>query len=350
MNSQTYAKNTMRDSSRSSKMVQLKSTLIATSRKRGAEICLESLALEYRMNTMQPLVISSSGLSAYRRCPKSFQLQYEWGGSGLQYNGVPGYVTDGADFHMFAATAAKFYRGDKDLPEDYDDMQVNQAMYNVFSHWMGQRGQKEFEAMQEILHVDEEPILTLLYEVDWKTYGVGTGLKVYLRTTFDLVYRDTDDWIVIRDYKTFEKMPSLDADLDFQARGYIAAIMKKYHTRKVRFEHVYIRRVPPGTKNSRGFWSENECYVYAPIVIGADEAKRVWAEAQATVEAIVRTRELGGAHWWRTDLKGKSPFTCGSCFMKEPCKLEMETGELDLTTLELMNYVPREPLAVPEPV
>jgi hypothetical protein len=285
------------------------------------------------------IVFSSSALQAFRRCPKSFELSYVWGGTGLNYIGVPSYVTDGAGFHAIASNYAKTIKGEK-----LEDVEPNYEMHAVFLAWLHRRGRAEFDAMQEILHV-EEPVYTPLHH----SYD-GNETDVYLRTTFDLVYRDLDGWVVCRDYKTFEKRPSTDVDLDFQTMSYISALMKKYRTTKVRFEHVYIRRTAPGiAHNKKGeVWSEDDCYIYESIVISPQQAQVFWGEAVATAKAILRTREEGGAAYWRTGLKGVSPYTCGSCFMKHVCKAEIEHGTLDDNLISILNYERRAPLELPK--
>lgn len=296
-------------------------------------------------------VVSTSGLNAFKRCPKSYQFGYEMG---LTQKTPSEPLRDGSDFHAYAAAYAAERRGDMSVKEP---AVPNDAMYEVFAEWARRRGAAEFDGMAKIVSV-EEPQYTQLV--------LNFATQVWLRTTFDLVYMDTDGWIVCRDYKTFEKMPSIDADLDFQARGYIAALMQAYKTRKVRFEHVYIRRVPPGTPrtgkeviwvgdngatpkpytvDAKGkrtpveVWTEEECYVYESIVISPQEAKTLWSEAQVIARRILQTRQEGGPAWYRVDLKGISPFTCGSCFYKGACKAEDQIGTLSPQDIDLLGYV-----------
>jgi hypothetical protein len=153
---------------------------------------------------------------------------------------------------------------------------------------------------------------------------------------------------VCRDYKTFEKAPSLDADLDFQAKSYIATLMQKYQTDKVRFEHVYIRRYPPNVpKQTRAgdSWTPDECYFYEPIVIPKAEAKILWGEVCVAAIMIERKSTVSvtpPGMWYRVPLKGASPYTCGSCFYKGVCKAELN-GPLDPDTIQALGYKQRTP-------
>jgi hypothetical protein len=283
-------------------------------------------------------------MAAFRRCPKSYQLSYEWGGAGLSKVSLPSYVVNGSSFHAYAAERAREVRGDS---FEYSPME-NPEMWGVHCAWKDIRGDAEFAAMHKILHI-EEPVYTELC-------GGSNGIleRVWLRTTFDLVYENATGWIVCRDYKTFSKMPSnLDKRLNFQMRAYIAALMKKYKTRKVMGEHVYVRQVPPGTPNSKGTWTIPECYIYEPIVLAPHEIEVLWSEAKATARAIVRARK-SNEDWWRTDLDGTSPHACGNdtskggCFMRAACVAEIEQEALDDNLISILGYVRREPIELPK--
>jgi hypothetical protein len=267
---------------------------------------------------MNDFVISASALSAFKRCPKSYYFGYEQALTVIEQKEA---LTNGIDFHTYAADYA-IYRRDGVEPDfgKYD----NDKMYEVFNAWVRHRGATEFDNMAEILHV-EEPMFTELLP------------GVQLRTTLDLVYRDKNGWIVIRDYKTFAKMPSLDASLDFQARIYIAAIMRKYQTENVKFEHVYVRRdLFHEGKQSHVAWTPEESYVYEEIVIPRAEADRLWKETQYVAGIILDA--TGTNIFYRVDLKGTSPFTCGSCFYKTVCAAENQNGGMDGLDLEELDY------------
>ena len=265
-------------------------------------------------------ILSASALAAFKRCPKSYWFGYEKHVSMLETKEP---IRLGLSFHEIAAAYAR------DTTQNlYAVDGADAEMVKVFIEWLLYRGENEFAQMR-ILHV-EEPIFNYL----------GEGIE--LRTTQDLIYKDENDWIVIRDYKTFSNFPgSLDASLDFQARIYIAAVMLKYKTSKVKFEHVYIRRdLFHSGKQSNVRWTPAESYVYEEIVISSEEARALWAETMYVASLIANTRDImrsTPSAWYRVDLKGTSPFTCGSCFYKNICHADLAYG-FDGLDLESLGY------------
>lgn len=281
---------------------------------------------------MEPIVFSSSAIAAFKRCPKSYQLGYEYN---LEPVVTKQYVEDGSNFHRLVAGAAK---GETQHNDGSD-------MWNVAVEYMRN---VRLPAPDKVLMV-EEPLYTELRAdvVNAEGHELGHQIRyVYIRTTFDLVYEREDGTIVARDYKTFEKSPTLDLDLDFQGRIYIAALMRKYPNTPVEFEYEYVRRVTPGTKNSKGYWTPEDCYLRFPLIISRREADEIWKETQWVAEAMLAARE--SSRFWRTDLKGSSPFTCGSCFFKDLCKAELEHGELSEQDLAILAPNRREPITLPK--
>ena len=259
-------------------------------------------------------VLSSSAIAAYKRCPKSYELGYVMG---LEPFGTSTTALEqGSEVHrmLAEATCGAFVLDGVGMGEVVDT-------YLAVNH-----------LPNKILHV-EEPVYTEILP------------GVYIRTTFDLVYEREDGVIVGRDYKTFDRAPSLDIDLDFQGRIYIAALMRKYPGRDVEFEYEYIRRVPPGTKNSKGVWSNEECYLNIPLVISKQEAEQLWTETQWVVEKMLADEERH--QFARHDLK-VGPHSCGSCFFRDLCKAELQHGGLDETDLAILAPTRREPLELPK--
>lgn len=160
---------------------------------------------------------------------------------------------------------------------------------------------------------------------------------VSVRCTFDLVYRREDGTIVVRDYKTFSKSPTLDLDLDYQGRFYLAAAMRHYGTKQVEFEYEYVRQSLTHANGS--LWSDDEMYLTYPLVISDQEAETMWRETGFVVEDILTTRRRGS--WYRSDKKGFGG--CPSCFYKNICKAENQLGRLDEQTLAILS-TPRAPL------
>jgi len=299
------------------------------------------------------LIIPTSALQAYRRCPKSYELGYVQMLDPIVDREA---VIEGRGFHEEMEAYAHERRGtvatDKTgLPKRYV---ASEAMHDVAVSYIRHKAGAEFDRMTQIIAI-EEPLYTRIHppsgmlpvlNAQWAHLDHRLP-DVYVRTTFDLVYQydDDGDWIAGRDYKSFERAPSYDLDLDFQGRLYIATLMQRYKTDRVRFEYENVRRVPPGTKNSKGVWGPDECYISYPLVISADEARRLWREAQYTVAKILQAMALGDpAAWERHDLK-VGPHSCGSCFWKHLCKADMH-GTLDeQTKQEFANR--RDPLVLP---
>lgn len=279
---------------------------------------------------MVPIVFSSSAIAAFKRCPKSYQFGYEMMlepppfTKKSEAGTVKDYVYMGSEIHAEFEGAA--------------DNDVLPGKGRALSIDVAETYLRHFPLPPNILSADKPAYTKLL--------APQGSPEVYVRTTFDLVYEKGDGTIVGRDYKTFEKAPTLDLDLDFQGRIYVAALARKYPGHPIEFEYEYVRRVPPGTKNSKGFWTPQDCYLNFPLVISKREADEVWRETQWVAEAMLRTKESG--HYWRTDLKGASPFTCGSCFYKNICKAELEHGELDESALAILAPTRKKPMQLPE--
>jgi hypothetical protein len=285
----------------------------------------------------ESIVVSASGLALFARCRKAYELAY------VKLLDVPGTsaMADGTAFHAYAAAYARERRGDTDITEP--EFPPNDAMFDVFLEWVRRCGAAMLDAAEAILHVEEPLYRLFTHPNDFQS--------TLLRYTPDLVYRRKDGWIIVVDYKTFEKAPSLDIDLDFQARLYLALVAEKYGRTvedRVLFRHVNVRRCVPGTKNSKGVWSEDDCYIDNDILISRSEAATLLREADWKLYDLSRqVRNAPLAPWYRTELKGNSPHTCGSCLYKNLCKAELIHGEL--TPEMIAQYaVPRKPLELPE--
>lgn len=263
---------------------------------------------------MKDLVVSSSSLKAYKDCRKMYDLGYE---RMFDPNATNNAVEQGSSFHKIIAELALGVDGH--VPEEGEMLDVALAYV------------KHRPLPHEIIYV-EEPIYTRIDEHTW------------LRCTFDLVYRDGDEYVG-RDYKTFEREPNYDVDLDFQGRIYLSALREHFKSERVRFEYENVRRTPPGVPhNKRGdCWTPEDCYITIPLIIPQHEMDTLWEETRWVIEDIRRTQENG--HWYRQDRKGWGG--CSSCFYRFLCKAEVQQGELDQQTIDLLS-TPREPLKVPE--
>lgn len=268
-----------------------------------------------------PLVLSSTSLGAFMRCPKSYELSYK------RALDTPRTISDAVDtgrkFHKYMENAAK---GIEIPADDMSDEATLAREYLKRRPFKGKTIGVEAQVWRRLLP------------------------NVLLRCTFDRMYVTDDNWCVIRDYKTFSREPSIDIDLDFQGRLYLAQLMtdpeqvQKY--KGFVFEYENVRTVPPGTKNSKGFWSEAQCYINIPLIVSQEEAQTIWREAQEAAYYLLNFYERD--HWYRVGLKS-GPYSCNSCFVRELCKAELQLGQLDDQTISLLS-VPREPLQVPEGV
>lgn len=262
-----------------------------------------------------PLIISSSSLAAWLRCPKSYEISY------VKHLDVPTTseaVEQGRNFHQFMENAA-------------NGKQI-----------------KSSDPMAEVArqYLKYNPLPEDIKGAEVKTY-VRLLPNVILRCTFDLIYQK-QTLLVARDYKTFDRAPSLDVDLDFQGRLYIAQLAHMPGSKEFQtvFEYENVRRCPPGTKNSKGVWSPAECYIRETMVISQGEIETVWADAQEAANALLTMYERN--RWYRSPLK-VGPHSCGSCFVKNLCLAELQNGVLDDQTISLLS-VPRKPLEMPEGV
>lgn len=154
---------------------------------------------------------------------------------------------------------------------------------------------------------------------------------------------------MIPTHNTFDKAPGeQDVELDFQAGIYIAAAMRLYKTELVRFEYEFVRRVPPGTKNSKGAWMPEDCYIRVPVVKPKHEVDRLWVETVDVAKEIVRARRLGGNLFYRSGTRKAFGSPCMGCFVSEFCKRENQFGHLDDEDIELLGGTIEEPLTLPK--
>lgn len=265
---------------------------------------------------MEPLVLSMSAISVWMRCKKKFQYQYEMLLDGIKENEA---MAEGTAFHSIMA---EYARTGKLLDE-------GSPMGDVAQVYLQHR-----KFPKAVIRI-EEPIYVEILE------------GVYVRGTCDLIYKDEDGSLVIRDWKTFARLPSLDSDLDFQARLYIALVMRHYKTAKVRFEHEYVRRTPPGVPKDKAgnCWDVQDCYLTSSISASVAETMTIVQEVKWELETLLKTRENG--NYTRTNLKGGGYDACSACSVKEICKAELTNGELNESTLYGISRK-RDPVDIPE--
>jgi hypothetical protein len=102
--------------------------------------------------------------------------------------------------------------------------------------------------------------------------------------------------------------------------------------------------VPPGTKNSKGYWTPKDCYHLIPLIISSREAKYIWEETEWVVNRM--TDDSFYRTFYRNDLKA-GPHSCSSCFYRNLCKAELENGELTDMDLKILAPTQRERITLP---
>jgi hypothetical protein len=266
---------------------------------------------------MKPLVISYSALATFARCRRAYYYGYELG---LEPRTKPGYMEEGSEFHACVEAEAKH----EAWPINCSDMAIVAETF-LLAH--------PLPKAEDIIAV-EEPVYVDLIKDHWPfPDDVGRKPDVILRCTPDLIYR-RGEWIIVRDYKTFGKKPTLDRDFDVQAKTY-AAIMRQKYGDKVMFEFVHVRRTPPGVPhNKKGdCWEPDECYLFQEIYAPDHELDELWKELQDLAGDLLRCRAEG--RWYR------QPAACCGSTMGTPlykglCCADLKEGGLSEQDIALL--------------
>ena len=271
-------------------------------------------------------VISMSGLQAFKRCRKSFDLGYVRNYEPLK---VPEPVTQGADIHRHLAAMATGAYDVLAKVEQGDEMAAIAWAYGAA---------KPIPTGAAVISV-EDPFFRVLIEP-----SSNGDPGVIVRCTFDLAYK-AGQHVVLRDYKSFDRAPTLHVDLDFQGRLYSAFGMRYFKTTHVFFEYEYIRRILPHVPRGKtgGNFTQDECYVNVQLILSEREADALWEETRECAYDLVRA--LVEKRLYRTDLKA-GPHACSSCFYRHGCVAEVQQGVLTKETAE-MFFSTRPPITVP---
>lgn len=265
------------------------------------------------------ITLSMSAIHTFLRCPKKFDIYNVRGWADDKPESEA--LTQGTHFHAYMQQYAKKCQG---VPYEYLDWAT--PMGEIAIAYIKYRGFPK----NAVLSADDPHYINLFP-------------NVLLRTTFDLVY-DMGDMLVIRDYKTFERAPSMDIDLDFQARTYLAAasiIWPDYET--YMFEHEYVRRTLPNVPKDKSGnkWSESDCYKQQQMILTKDEMAEDWEELGFAAASIISLLEEVDTHWLRVPLKGGGYDDCSHCPIKNLCKAEKQ-GNLNTESDYLALAVKRE--------
>lgn len=244
--------------------------------------------------------LSMSAVATYLRCPNKFKLRYLEGWEDIRAERPA--LADGTAFHNYMEHYAKgikdpSYRMDLDWATPMGEVAIGYLTYSDFP--------------QDIISADDAQFVQIFP-------------NCRLRTTFDLVYTN-GNMLVIRDYKTFDRAPSLDIDLDFQARVYLWAAKQIWPGYEVyMFEHIYVRRTLPHIvkDKSGGKWEAADCYKRQQMILSAEEVEADGLELKQTINDILTYEASPKRIWTRVPLKGGGYDQCTSCSVKELCKAD----------------------------
>lgn len=265
-------------------------------------------------------VYSMSAVSTWKRCSKKFEFQYVRLIDGIRENAA---MTSGTNFHKIM----EHYGKTGELPEDIDP-----AMLEVAVKYLDYN---KFPDFRSIISAEEPIYVEVLKDV-------------YIRCSMDLVYR-RGDGITIRDYKTFDRSPTRDIDLDFQARTYITLAALHFQTEDIMFEHDYVRRTAPYVPKDKAgnTWSPSECYFRDELVMSTDEMASMLRELQYDLKQLMLAEDT--PFFTRSHQKGGGYDDCSKCSVKEVCKMDLVNPgliDIDLTGM----VIEREPVTLPEGV
>ncbi|MDE2097399.1 MAG: PD-(D/E)XK nuclease family protein [Patescibacteria group bacterium] len=271
------------------------------------------------MNASQdfPLVLSMSQFQQFRRCRKMFE-----------YSAVRDYapkrdsepMQQGRDFHALVAHAATHGGA---LPQAWDG-----TMYDVAQEYVARRG---LPPQDEILAAE-------------RGYFAEIAPAVYIRGTFDLAYREGKS-VIVQDYKTFEKAPSLD-DGSNQGKEYvvIAATGFGVPVMDVTFRWEYVRRelgrflkVKKGEGQVFVEWPDEDRYYRLDMIVSRleeDTIRRELYECALDIRATIENQRFYRTWLWT------GPHGCGGCLYRDLCSTEFQHGALTPDDLAMFTQPP----------
>jgi len=259
------------------------------------------------INSEGKLVISYSALAAFKNCPKSYEIEYEWMRESKHDNEA---VKKGSMFHRYMEQAYKQILLEP-LPED-----VGCLMYNIAFDYLQNRGLPD-----NIIAVEES-----LY---WEILP-----NVLFRVTPDMIYKKNGG-IICRDWKTFGKKPCLDIHISDQARFYIVAIEAVYQT-FAEFEFTYVRSERVGVPRPRSpAWTMQDSYFTVPYSLSPLQKERTIFDLVESIQSLLKTKELGS--YYRTGRMGWGIGACTGCFQRPLCNEEWEHGFVSPERLEALS-------------
>jgi hypothetical protein len=255
------------------------------------------------------LIISYSALAAFKNCPKSYEIEYEWMRESKHANEA---VKKGSLFHRYMELIVKNPEVmPAILPEDEGG-----KMWHIAVDYIYARGlPSDIMATEESLYWEVMP-------------------DVVFRVTPDLLYRK-DNTIICRDWKTFGKRPSLDIHISDQARFYIITLEALYNM-PVEFEFVYVRSERIGIPRPRSpAWNQQDSYFTVPYSLSALQKQRTKIDLVESIRSLLEARRLN--QWYRTGRTGYGMASCTGCFQRPLCSEEWEHGFVSPERLEALS-------------
>ena len=261
------------------------------------------------INTEGKLVISYSSLTAFKNCPKSYEIEYEWlqGRESKHDNEA---VKKGSMFHRYMEQAYKQILLEP-LPED-----VGCLMYNIAFDYLQNRGLPD-----NIMAVEQS-----FY---WEVLP-----NVLFRVTPDMIYKKNGG-IICRDWKTFGKKPCMDIHISDQARFYIVALEALYQM-EAEFEFVYVRSERVGVPRPRSpAWTTQDSYFTVPYSLSPLQKERTIQDLTESIMSLLQTKVTNS--WYRTGRMGWGIGACTGCFQRPLCNEEWEHGFVSPERLEALS-------------
>ena len=259
------------------------------------------------INSEGKLVISYSALAAFKNCPKSYEIEYEWMRESKHDNEA---VKKGSMFHRYMEQAYKQILLEP-LPED-----VGCLMYNIAFDYLQNRGLPD-----NIMAVEQS-----FY---WEVLP-----NVLFRVTPDMIYKKNGG-IICRDWKTFGKKPCMDIHISDQARFYIVTLGALYNM-PVEFEFVYVRSERVGIPRPRSpAWTTQDSYFTVPYSLSPLQKERTKQDLIESILSLLQTRAKNS--WYRTGRTGWGVATCTGCFQRPLCAEEWEHGFVSPERLEALS-------------
>jgi hypothetical protein len=263
------------------------------------------------INTEGKLVISYSSLSAFKNCPKSYEIEYEWlqGRESKHDNEA---VKKGSMFHRYMEQAVK---GQYPELEIYSEDE-GAKMYHIAIDYLMHRGLPDnIVAVEESYYWDILP-------------------GVLFRVTPDLLYTRNGS-IICRDWKTFGKKPCMDVHISDQARFYIVTLEALYQM-PAEFEFVYVRSERVGVPRPRSpAWTTQDSYFTVPYSLSPLQKERTKQDLIESLEALMLVKGIGA--YYRTGRMGWGIGACTGCFQRPLCNEEWEHGFVSPERLEALS-------------